>query len=351
MHVRLKGLNAVHKTLASGQSVTYHYAWKGGPRLPGKPGEAAFIAAYNKAITEKVGPPTNVLQAVLIEYQRSTKFAELSPRTRNDYIRNIGKIEDEFADFPLCALAERGAKAVFLDWRDKLAKQSPRQADYAMSTLAAILAWALDRGKILMNPCTRMGKAYKGTRVESIWSRKQEEAFLQSAPERMTLAFLLASWLGQRQGDLLQLRWSAYDGTYIRLRQSKTGRRVTLPVGEKLKEILDRLKPLDEDRWAETILKNSRGVGWTSDGFRTEWAKAIKKAGIKGVTFHDLRGTAVTRFALAGCSTAEIATFTGHSLEDIDTILDEHYLSRDVELAETAMQRRETYEAKHKSVS
>jgi integrase len=38
---------------------------------------------------------------------------------------------------------------------------------------------------------------------------------------------------------------------------------------------------------------------WTSDGFRSSWRKACRKAGIVGVTFHDLRGTAVTRLPAA----------------------------------------------------
>ena len=54
----------------------------------------------------------------------------------------------------------------------------------------------------------------------------------------------------------------------------------------------------------------------------------MAKAKVTGLTFHDLRGTAVTRFALGGCSEAEIATFTGHSPKDVGAILDAHYLSR-----------------------
>jgi hypothetical protein len=50
---------------------------------------------------------------------------------------------------------------------------------------------------------------------------------------------------------------------------------------------------------------------------------------IAGVTFNDLRGTAVTRLALADCTEAEIATITGHCLRDVRSILDTHYLCRD----------------------
>jgi hypothetical protein len=36
------------------------------------------------------------------------------------------------------------------------------------------------------------------------------------------MAFLTAIWTGQRQGDVLALTWTAYDGSGLRLRQSKT---------------------------------------------------------------------------------------------------------------------------------
>jgi len=42
--------------------------------------------------------------------------------------------------------------------------------------------------------------------------------------KEIQLALMLAIWTSQRQGDLLRLPWSAYDGTHIWLQQSKTGR-------------------------------------------------------------------------------------------------------------------------------
>lgn len=71
------------------------------------------------------------------------------------------------------------------------------------------------------------------------------------------------------------------------------------------------------------------------------WRKACAKAGITGVTFHDLRGTAVTRLALVGCTEAEIATVTGHSLRDVRSIIDTNYLSRDPALAVSAINKLE----------
>jgi hypothetical protein len=50
----------------------------------------------------------------------------------------------------------------------------------------------------------------------------------------------------------------------------------------------------------------------------------------------------VTRLAVAGCTVPEIAAITGHSLKDVQDILDRHYLSRDQALAETAIRKLET---------
>ena len=79
-------------------------------------------------------------------------------------------------------------------------------------------------------------------------------------------------------------------------------------------------------------------------------AKVCQKVGISDVTFHDLRGTAVTRLALPGCTNNEIAWITGHSLRDVDAILDAHYLGGRIELAEQAMARLEEKEAGTRSV-
>ena len=175
-----------------------------------------------------------------------------------------------------------------------------------------------------------------------------EAAFYTKAPHHLHLALTLALWTGQRQGDLLRLEWSAYDGSYLRIRQRKTRARVLIPVAGVLREALDSAKASLETRAIEegrspplTILSTSRCKSWTSMGFSASWRKACTDAGVVGVTFHDLRGTAVTRLALAGCSEAEIATITGHSLRDVGAILDAHYLKRDSGLAESAIRKLE----------
>jgi len=332
MRVRLKGINIITKTLADGTRRKYYYAWKGGPPLRGQPGSPEFVADYNAAVARKVVPPQGKLLSLLQGFQASEEFTGREPRTRSDYVKQIKIIEREYADFPLSAMTDRRTRGIFKAWRERLAVSSRRQADYAWVVLARVLSWGVDRGLITANPCTRGGRLYRGSRVEKIWTRADEAAFLERAPPHLHLPLLLALWTGQRQGDLLRLPWSAYDGTHIRLRQSKGGVRVVIKVGAPLKVALDATP-----KRSTIVLTTMDGKPWTPDGFRASWAKASKKAGVSGVAFQDLRGTAVTRLALNGATEAEIATITGHSLRSVRAILDTHYLNRDPALGDSAI--------------
>jgi integrase len=263
MRVRLRGINRVTKGLADGTSRSYYYAWKGGPPLSGEPGTPEFIAGYNAAVARKIKPPRGTLLSLLQQYQASEDFHMLADSTRRSYIALITRIEKRFGNFPLSALTDRRSRGIFMGWRDMLAATAGRrQADYAWTVLARVLSWSLNRGLVAANPCERGGRLYHGDRAEKIWTATDEAAFLGRAPAHLHLPLLLALWTGQRQGDLLRLSWSAYDGTHIRLRQGKTGTRVVIRVGTPLKVALDAAP-----KRSPLILTNSDGNPWTSDGF------------------------------------------------------------------------------------
>jgi len=338
MRVRLRGINSVTKRLADGTRRTYSYAWKGGPSLRGEQGTPEFIASYNEAVARKVVPPRGTLLSLLQAFQASDSFLRLADETRRGYAGLIRRnIEKDLGDYPLSGLTDRRTRGNFMGWRDRIAASSGRrQADYAWGVLARVLSWGLDRGLVLANPCTRGGQLYRGSRAEKIWTSADEATFLAHAPTNLQLALLLALWTGQRQGDLLRLPWSAYDGKRIRLRQSKTSARVEIPVGTPLKARLDTTL-----RMSPVILTRGDGRLWTGQAFRAAWGRACRAAGIVGLTFHDLRGTAITRLAIAGATEAEIATITGHSLRSVRAIIDRHYLARDPALGESAIRKLE----------
>jgi integrase len=339
MRMTLKGINSKRKRLADGTWRTYYWAWKGGPPLRGEPGTAEFIASYNEAVAQKVATPKGVLLSLLLKFQQSAEFEfGIAERTRRDYIKQIKRIEQAFADFPIKGLDDARATSIFLEWRDKLARTSLRQADYAYGMLARILSWALKRKMIETNPCANGGKLYSGTRVDKIWTDDDVAQFLRTCPPYLRLPMLLATNTGQRQGDLLRLPWSAYDGSHIRMKQRKTGAYVPIPVADALKAALDAAP-----RRSPIMLTNSEGKPWSESGFQGAWGKATLRAGIRGLTFHDLRGTAVVTLARAGCNEVEIYSITGHKPGDVRTILTAHYLPRDAKLADNAIAKLNRY--------
>jgi integrase len=350
MRVRLKGINRVTKLLASGSRVTYYYAWKGGPRLEGEPGSPEFIASFNAAVAHRSRPRDDQFQSLIDKYVASPEFTKLAASTRKDYTWHIKVIEREFGDLPIKML-DRRVRPDFMAWRDRVAERSLRQADFGIAVLARIISWAYDRGLAPGNPVEKHGRLYRSTRSDKVWTDEQEAAFYEKAPAHLHLPLMLALWTGQRQADLLHLTWADYDGTYIRLKQRKTGARVEVPVGSALRAALDTTKAAlqldDAEARSLPILLNRSGAKWSQSGFSASWRKACTEAGVVGVTFHDLRGTAVTRLARAGCTVPEIASISGHSLKDVGDILDAHYLNRDSALAQAAIRKLEANAPNH----
>ncbi|RMB12148.1 tyrosine-type recombinase/integrase [Eilatimonas milleporae] len=322
---RPKGIFQTHKTLADGTRRTYWYHRASRQRLPGEPGSEEFMAAYVKAETSIKSTDRNegTLKGLIQRYVTSPEFEDLRERTRKDYGRMIRKIEDAFGDLPVDALNDPRIRMDFKDWRDKLGKSSRRQADYALSVLSIILNWSVDRGFIHHNYALRPGKLYGVNRADKVWSEEQINAFLAYATPALRLALILARDTGQRQGDLLRLTWSAYDGEWIRLTQSKTGKHVEIYVSDELKAELEATKA--KQRGAVTILTRSDGQPWKEDHFRHEWRRVTLAANLDGLRFNDLRGTLVIRLAEAGCEIPEICSITGHSLKSAHTILEAYW--------------------------
>src|SRR5262249_54173585 len=132
--------------------------------------------------------------------------------------------------------------------------------------------------------------------------------------------------------------WSAYDGTMIKMKQRKTGAYVPIPVSDALKAALDAAPKI-----SPIMLTSSEGKPWSESGFQSAWGKATMRAGIRGLTFHDLRGTAVVTLARAQCNEVEIYSITGHKPGDVQAILTAHYLPRDAEVAGNAIAKLNRY--------
>jgi integrase len=336
--------------MVRGERRAYWYHRATGARLHGEPGSPEFIKDLAAAEALGLSRLAGVFNGLVRGFTLSVEFTEkLAPSTQGEYRRMLTAAEVEFGDMPIAALDDPRVRKDFLDWREKVARRSgQREADNRLSAVSAMLTWARERGKIVANYLSGFTRLYHADRSEIIWLPEHIAAFMKVAPIELQRALLLALHTGQREGDLLRLAWSSYDGVHIRLRQGKSrhgkklGPLIVIPCTQALLRMLDSM-----ERISPLILTTKTGQSFKKRYFARLWRETVIKAGLQAVLlpgsdqpvelhFHDLRGTAVTLLSEADSTPQQIATITGHSLKTVDRIL-ERYLARTHGLAEQAI--------------
>ncbi len=192
-----------------------------------------------------------------------------------------------------------------------------------------MMRWAVQRGYRTDNPCREIDPLPSGDGYEP-WPWHVIESARDNLRTDLWWAVALAVYTGQRQADVLKMRWDAIKDGKIKLRQGKTRKTLTIPLHAEIQPIIDTIP-----RSALTILTNSRGTPWTESGFRATWRKHRPALVIEdGLVFHGQRKTAVVTLLEAGCTDAEVASITGQTREMI-----EHYAKQvnQERLADVAM--------------
>ncbi|WP_426031047.1 tyrosine-type recombinase/integrase [Caulobacter sp. DWP3-1-3b2] len=308
---RPKGVNCVPKRLASGKTVSYCYfgRMKGAPAL-GIEGSAEYHARLAQILSRE--PEPGKVATLLHLYKASPEFAKLRPRTQADYRRHLDVISAKFGKVSIAAMAAPEVAGIIYAWRDKLALKSPRQADYSVSVLVAMLNRSVKRGLISHNRAAGIEDVYKADRRQSTWSPEQQAAFLDKATQPLRTAFLLAVETGLSQEDLLVLPWSAIADGVVQSRRLKNGVPVAIPVSPALQAALDAIPRGN----SLVVLNKANGMPWDrkGNGLRAAFREATKDAGIEGRTFHDLRGTFITRRRVDAWTAEEVALCSGHKI-------------------------------------
>lgn len=315
VRVDLKG---IAKVRAKGR--VYWYAWRGGPRLSGSPGSPEFIASYNEAIAQHRAPDASRFRATIANYKASDDYKKLAQSTRAKWGVWLGRIGEHFGDLRT-AQFDRPEKIrpVIRRWRNRWA-ETPRTADYAMQVLSKVCAHAVQEGNIAGNPCKGIEHLYKNDRSEIIWTDADIAQLKKTCSAEIAAAVDLAGHTGLRLGDLVRVAWSHVNDDCILLTTGKSRHRreALIPLYDGLREVLARTP-----KRATTILTNSRRRPWTADGFGSSFQKAKADAGMadRDINFNDLRGTAATKFYVAGFTMREIAETLAWEEESVEKII------------------------------
>lgn len=323
MKLDLKGIHQV-----SSKGHEYYYAWRGGPRLKGKPGSPEFVTAYNEAVAGAKTTDPDRFRALVAAYRGSNEYKALAASTRRNWAPWLDRIGDYFGPLRV-AQFDRTEKIrpVIRRWRGQWTGK-PRTADYGMQVLSRVCSYGVDPlGKLSSNPCDGIKRIYKSDRSEIIWTDADIERVKLTTSTEVGWAVDLAAHTGLRMGDLLTLPWTRIGQDAIEMPTSKgkkQGRVALIPLYDELRAVLARIP-----RRATTVLTNTRCKPWTTNGFGTSFDDAKIAARMKDMDlhFHDLRGTAATKFYVAGIPIRAIAEIIAWDEESVEKII-RRYVNR-----------------------
>lgn len=234
---------------------------------------------------------------------------ELAPRTARDYLRHVGHLKRLFGDRVAEELKPKDF-GPFLNIQGRGRTNRVRQ----LAVLSAAFSEAVSTWYWIERNVLRDVKRPKSKPRDRLVTEEEFAAVKASAPLRVRLAMELAVITGQRQGDILNMKWADIKAGALHIYQSKTGKRLAIELTPDLKKVLGRcwMLPNGGKDGGAYVLTRTCGGRFTSEGFRARWQETINKycrLGGKRFTFHDLRALAATR-----CPTIEMAMqLLGHS--------------------------------------
>jgi len=225
-------------------------------------------------------------------------------------LKRIGRDED-FVDKPLASLSTEDLQDFITE---RLAEVAPATVDRDLDVLSQVLRYADDVWKIAAaeNP-------FKGLRRPKYFNERDRR--LQTGEEKRLLAavadcrnpyvdciVLVALDTAMRRGEILSLRWEAVDYTkrFALLPETKNGRSRKVPLTTRVMKVLQELQ-------AES--GNTEGAVFpvTANAFKLAFGRAVERAGIVDLHFHDLRHESISRFAESGrFELVELQAISGH---------------------------------------
>jgi integrase len=251
-------------------------------------------------------------------HKASDDYKSLADSTRRNWSPWLDHIAQHFGELRV-AQFDRPEKMrpVIRRWRNQWADK-PRTADYGLQVLSRVLSYAVDP----LGPCEGIKQIYKTDRSEIIWTNADIARLKRTCAADIANAVDLAAHTGLRLGDLLRLSWSHVEEDAITISTGKSKHRRTalipLYLYDDLRDVLARIP-----KRSTTILTNIRRRPWTANGFGTAFNRAKIAAGMNGrnLHFHDLRGTAVTRFYIANLPVRAIAEIMAWEEDHVEKII------------------------------
>lgn len=280
--------------------------------LPGKPGQAAFHIEYARLLQlseSKPDKPNESILAWLIgQYRQSAELNALRPLTRLDYEKILTVIEaDDIAREPFAFITAAMVKAVRDDHRN-----TPRKAHKIKQLVSLLYTWAAENGHVPLgfNPAAPIKRLKSRTKPITPWSEPEIKVALGTAPAWLRTPLMLALYTGQRREDVVAMDWEDFQGSIIRVRQSKTGEPLDIACHKDLRAHLESIRTSFGGKIARTAI----GRPFTPNSLSQALRRFITQSKCIPVdrSMHGLRYAAAARLDAAGCTVTETVAVMGH---------------------------------------
>lgn len=215
-------------------------------------------------------------------------MSHLAPRTHRDYLRHLSHLRQDFGHI----LADDLTPRMLSEWME--VTKGKIQRNRSLAVLSAVYQKAVRKYFLAkVNPCREVDRHESKPRDRYITDDEYEQVKA-LAPLRVQLAMELALLTGQRQGDIVGMKWTQIQDMAIHIRQGKTGKKLAITITPALEKALDRCWQLPNggQEGGEYVITRKQGGRYTSEGFRACWqrvAKKWRKSGKENLTYHDLR--------------------------------------------------------------
>ncbi len=280
--------------------------------LPGLPGSAEFMAAYQAALAASapradIGERRNApgtVAALVAAYSNCARFKhEIAPETRRTQWAILQRFREEHGEKRVATLRREHVAAI-------LAEKKPYPRRNWLKAVRPLMHFAVSVGMTPVDPTEglKAGVRTKGDGFQA-WGENEIALFRRhhALGTRARLAFELLLCTVQRRGDVIRMGPQHVRGGLLHVRQSKTGEALALPIMPELQAALD-AAPSGH----LTFLTTAYGKPFSAAGFGNYFREQCDAAGLRGFSAHGLRKAGCRRLAEAGCSAGEIAAWSGH---------------------------------------
>lgn len=232
--------------------------------------------------------------SLLDKYERET-IPSLAPSTQKNYRRHVVHLKLWFGDRVAEELRPKDF-GPFLDKKGKGRIQRIKQ----LAVLSACFTQAVSVWYLIERNVLRDVKRPNQLPRDRLITDEEFAACKAMAPLRIRLAMELALITGQRQGDIVNFKWSdikpGTNGDELHVYQTKTRKRMAIAITPQLEAVLDRCWQLPKR--GEYVLTKRGGGKLSSEGIRSGWQFTHRrwlKSGGASLHFHDIRALCATK--------------------------------------------------------